>query len=507
MPYIAKLEKAGIPTVIVDLEDQHQMVKQTALRYGVPEARFLPASRTVHGELDVEEFTEPMLEMLTRPLTDKEKERGRWEPSPSERIIFEGTMDEAEEFFHQTEYIGHPVNAPIAIYTDGLPVRIPTEERVAEMLKGTSHKPDELIVHQQDPMRGPRRNPFQFQREGKDRPKGPPPEVRMEGMVRRGKGDPVEFQPMGWTATVEKVAACAVMAGCKPEHLPAVLAIAESGTFIGSTHTFGHWLCVSGPYAKEIGMSSGCGMLGPGNVANSTIGRAYEIMARNLGGAIPGVNRMTSIGSPFEGSRCCAENADALPPGWEGLNEENGYGKDESVVMVIPHVNDGIRGVQFSPGGYRAFQKSGHGGMARKLGVKGIPGPHNWLEYLIDEFWAGREGAKTIIMIPEMARHLYEYGFKSKDEVYEWLYEKSFIPLGKYRHFSWVDLSTNGWMGIEPRSGKPWKELPDDYMVPAAESPYAFCIVVGGGDEELSHQLSSPQHLGIDPIYSIDAWR
>ena len=507
MPYIAKLEKAGIPTVIVDLEDQHQMVKQTALRYGVPEARFLPASRTVHGELDVEEFTEPMLEMLTRPLTDKEKERGRWEPSPSERIIFEGTMDEAEEFFHQTEYIGHPVNAPIAIYTDGLPVRIPTEERVAEMLKGTSHKPDELIVHQQDPMRGPRRNPFQFQREGKDRPKGPPPEVRMEGMVRRGKGDPVEFQPMGWTATVEKVAACAVMAGCKPEYLPAVLAIAESGTFIGSTHTFGHWLCVSGPYAKEIGMSSGCGMLGPGNVANSTIGRAYEIMARNLGGAIPGVNRMTSIGSPFEGSRCCAENADGLPPGWEGLNEENGYGKDESVVMVIPHVNDGIRGVQFSPGGYRAFQKSGHGGIARKLGVKGIPGPHNWLEYLIDEFWAGREGAKTIIMIPEMARHLYEYGFKSKDEVYEWLYEKSFIPLGKYRHFSWVDLSTNGWMGIEPRSGKPWKELPDDYMVPAAESPYAFCIVVGGGDEELSHQLSSPQHLGIDPIYSIDAWR
>ncbi len=507
MPYIAKLEKAGIPTVIVDLEDQHQMVKQTALRYGVPEVRFLPASRTLHGELDVEKFTEPMLEMLTHPLTEKEKQRGRWSPSPSERIIFEGTMEEAEEFFHQTEWVQHPVNAPIAIYTDGLPVRIPTEERVAEMLKGTSHNPDELIVHQKDPMRGRRRSPFQFQREGTGPRRDVPPELRMEGMRRRGKGDPVEFQPMGWTATVEKVAACAVMAGCKPEYLPAVLAIAESGTFIGSTHTFGHWLCVSGPFAKEVGMSSGCGMLGPGNVANSTIGRAYEIMARNLGGAIPGVNRMTSIGSPFEGSRCCAENADGLPLGWEGLNEENGYKKDESIVMVIPHVNDGIRGVQFSPGGYRAFQKSGHGGMARKLGVKGIPGPHNWLEYLIDEFWAGREGAKTIIMIPEMARHLYEYGFKSKDEVYEWLYKKSFMPLGKYRHFSWVDLGTNGWMGIEPRSGKPWKELPDNYIVPAAESPYAFCIVVGGGDEEVSHQLSSPQHLGIDPIYSIDAWR
>jgi len=266
-------------------------------------------------------------------------------------------------------------------------------------------------------------------------------------------------------------------------------------------------MCVSGPYAKEVGMSSGCGMLGPGNVANPTIGRVYEIMARNLGDAIPGVNRMTSIGSPFEGSRCCAENVDGLPPGWEGLNQENGYGKDESVIMIVPHVNDGIRGVQFSPGGYRAFQKSGHGGMARKLGVKGIPGPHNWLEYLTDEFWAGREGAKTIIMNPEMARQLYEYGFKSKDEVYEWLYKKSFVPLGKFRHYSWVDLSTNGWLGVESISGKHWKELPDDYMVPAAESPYHFCIVVGGGDEEVSHQLSSHIHLGMDPIYSIDAWR
>jgi len=105
------------------------------------------------------------------------------------------------------------------------------------------------------------------------------------------------------------------MAGCKPEYLPAVLAIAESGTFIGSTHTFGHWLCVSGPFAKEVGMSSGCGMLGPGNVANSTIGRAYEIMARNLGGAIPGVNRMTSIGSPSKAADAVPKTPMAYRPG------------------------------------------------------------------------------------------------------------------------------------------------------------------------------------------------
>jgi hypothetical protein len=476
LPYIAELERSGIPTVTIDFEDQDNMIQEEALAQGVPNVRYIHASRTLPGPADVDNLIGPVLDALTRPLTEKEKQSGTWQP-PWQRIIFEGTMDEAEEFFNQsTEFVPHPVNAQIAKYTDGLPVRVPTEERVAEMLKGTSHRPDELLTYKSD--------------------KG-----------RRKKGDAVLLHPMNWTATVEKVATCAVMAGCRPEYLPAVLAIAESGCQIGSTHSFGHWLCISGPYAKEIGMNSGCGMLGPGSIPNSTIGRSYEIIARNLGGAIPGVNRMTSIGSPFEGSRCCAENAEGLPPGWKGLNEERGYRKDESIIMVVSHVNDGIRGVQFSPGGYRALQKSGHGGMARKLGVKGKPGPHNWLEHIVPEFWAGREGAKTIVMVPEMARHLYEYGFKSKDAVYEWLWKKSFMPLSQYRNFSWVDLTTNGWMGIESTSGKHWKELPDDYMLPAAgNDPEGFCIVVGGGDEEVSHQLSGHRFF-TDPFYSIDAWR
>ena len=476
LPYAADLEKAGIPTVVIDFEDQNNMVMEECLRQGVPNVRHIHASRTLAGPEDVDRMIGPIMQALTSPLTEKEKERGSWQPDSS-RIIFEGTMDEAEEFFNQTEWIPHPVNAPIAKFTDGLPVTIPTEERVARMLKGTSHKPDELVTCQEE-------------------------------ADERKKGEAVLFHPMNWTATVEKVAACAVMAGCKPEYLPAVLAIAESGCYIASTHTFGQWLCVSGPYAKEIGMNSGCGMLGPGSIANSSIGRTYEIMARNLGGAIPGVNRMTTIGSPFEGSRCCAENAEGLPPGWKGLNEERGFRKDERIMLVIPHVNDGIRGVQFSPGGYRALQKSGHGGMARRLGVKGKPGPHNWLEYILPELWACREGSHTIVMVPEMARHLYEYGFKSKEAVYEWLFKKSYMPVKQYRNFSWVDLSTNGWMGIEHTSRKPWKELPDDYMVPAAGFDASFfCIIVGGGYEEVSHQLSSHRHLNKDPFFSIDFWR
>jgi hypothetical protein len=228
-------------------------------------------------------------------------------------------------------------------------------------------------------------------------------------------------------------------------------------------------------------------------------------MAINLGGAVPGVNRMGCLGSPLNnGGTCYAENADGLPDGWKGLNEELGFNKEESVVMVQTNISGGVVGSQFSPGGYRAFQKSGHGGLARRFDVKGKPGPHNWLRYLVPSLWATREGPYTFIMVPEMARHLLDCGFKSKDEVCQWIWENSKEPLKDYRNRSWPDFFRNGWIGNEPLSGRPWKELPDDYMVPVAgDDPNGLCIIVAGGDEEASMQLTGGREAG----YSIDAWR
>ena len=485
MPYIAKLEKAGIPTVLIDFEDQHNMVRQEALAQGVPKVRFLPASRTAVGPADVDQWVEPLFDALTRPLSDEEKQSGMHVP-PHDRILFEGTLEDAQEFYQQTKFIPRPVDAELAVYTDGFPIVVPTEERVAAMLKGTGHKPDEVIAYQQDrPMR-----------------------LRQES----NQGDPVLFQPRGWTATVEKVAVNAVMAGCKPEHLPVVLAIAETGLTTGTTNFPTQMLVLSGPIVKEIGLNTGCGHLGPGSRVNGPIGRAFQLMALNLGGAIPGVNRMSSHGSPMNnGGMCIGENVDGLPPGWKGLNEEHGYRKDESVVLFMTIGNHGgILGHEFSPGGYRALQKSGHGGMARRLGVKGIPGPHNWLEYLFPRLFSVLEGGFTLVMVPEMARHLHEIGFKSKDEVYEWIYKKSFETLGEYRTRSWPDLTTNGWMGREKTSGKPWKELPDDYMLPVVNDPFDSCIIVAGGEEEACIQLSGGRSgFGDMPsaAYSVDSWR
>ncbi|MBN2239883.1 MAG: hypothetical protein JW712_08910 [Dehalococcoidales bacterium] len=483
MPYLAKLEKAGIPTVLIDFEDQHEMVKQEALAAGVPKLRYLPASRVLPGPEDVQQWIEPMMNELLRPLTDEEKAVGKHTPY-TDRILFTGTLFEAEEFYNQTQFVPEPLNAPINVYTDGLPVVLPTEERVAAMLKGTSHKPDELIRYQSE------RRAF-------------------GGNFK--KGDVVRFQPRNWTATVEQVAANAVMAGCKPEYLPAVLAIAESGVPSGTTVFNNQFICISGPYAKEIGMNAGMGLMGPGNQANSAIGRAYQLMALNLGGSIPGVNRLSSLGAPI--NRCglaFAECTDKLPPGWKGLNEQYDYKPDESVAWVMI-AEGGVTGAQFSPGGYRALQKSGHGGMARKLGVKGVPGPHNWLDWILPDIWKGeREGPRTWVMTHEMAQHLWDIGFKTKEDVLEYIWKKSFEPLKDFRNRSWVDLTTNGWLGIEPISGKPWKELPDDYLVPVGgDSPDESTIIVCGSDEEICYQFPG-SFRGIwasNPIYSIEAWK
>ena len=464
------------------------MNRETARQSGTPNIRQVFASRTAVGPADVEECIEPLIRGLTSPLTDEERSAGKWAPEGS-RILFEGTLEEAETFYQETRHVPPPLDAPIAVYSDGFPVKIPTEERVKEMLAGTSHRPDELITRQKETVIG-----------GPDMP---------GGARTLRKGEPILFEPLKRTATVEQVAANAVMAGCRPEYLPVVLAMAESGRVNGDNV----WICVSGPVVKEIGMNVGNGFLDPGNPANSTIGRVSQLMAINLGGAVPGINRMhASMGGPFNrGGMCIAENAAGLPEGWRGLNEEMGYRKNESIVMVFE--SSGIQtnhGTQFSPGGYRALQKSGHGGIARRLGVKGVPGPHNIFEYMLPGLWAHGEGPRTFVMVPEMAQHLREYGFRDKKDVYEWLWKHSFEPVANYRNRSWPDFTTNGWMGREETSGKPWKELPDDHMVPVAgRDPFANMIVIAGGPEECILTLCSGRGVGpmMSPPFNVDAWR
>ena len=484
MPQLSAIERAGIPSVFITFEDLDECWAQACRLNGVPNIRRVWGSRHIPGPQDVPVWIDSLMDALVRPLTDEEKNPPPWEVS-NPRYIFEGTMSDAHEFFSQTEAIPQLYNsAPICKFTDGLPVVPPAEELVQKMLKGTSHKPDEVITYQTE------HHPWD----------------RIVQMGNTGKkGDPVHYLPMRRTATVEKIATIGVMAGCRPEHMPLLLAIAEAGGGCGDGRGREQFF-VSGPFAKEIKMNFDTNVLGPGNVANRAIGRAAQLMWRNLGGNIPNVTNCSIWGDPLR--NCVPENDDALPPGWETLREEYDFKKDESCVVGF-RVDEYSRNTEFAPGGYRELQKSGHGGIARRLGVKGIQGPHNWMEYFIKSIWSDGEGGKTFFLLPEMARDLQLYGFKTKQAVYEWLYRQSFMTVKEYRTHQSPDVWTNAWKSIEKTSGKPWKELPDAYMVPAVENPFDNCIIVSGGGEEMALWVRGRGDAGrnADPAYGIDVWR
>ena len=149
--------------------------------------------------------------------------------------------------------------------------------------------------------------------------------------------------------TVEKVAVNAVMAGCRPEYLPVVLAAVEAAAPTSSTST-GSWPRPGSPVrwwsstarsARAIGMNSGINALGQGNRANATIGRALQLVIRNVGGGRPGEVDRATLGTPGKYTFCFAEDEAGSP--WESLAVERGFAPDASTVTVF--AGGGVRGV------------------------------------------------------------------------------------------------------------------------------------------------------------------
>ena len=154
----------------------------------------------------------------------------------------------------------------------------------------------------------------------------PPTAARFARMREYCPFDPAEvimqgIGPSGAPVTVRDVLIASVMAGCKPEYLPVVLAavraIAKSayGLLQGVTTSFagGHFILASGPLAGQIGMHGGQGCLGPGFRANATIGRAINLLLGNVCRAVPGHADLACLSSPAEYSYCMAEDASLSP--------------------------------------------------------------------------------------------------------------------------------------------------------------------------------------------------
>ena len=181
-------------------------------------------------------------------------------------------------------------------WTDGLPVVAPTPERVARMLEGTSRHPADVVAIV-------------------------PPNL-------------VE-------ASVEKIAVNAVLAGCRPEYLPVVIAAVEAACtdafnmhgVLATTMGVGPIVVVNGPIRHRIGMNAGINVLGPGNRANATIGRALQLVVRNLGGGRPGEVDRATHGTPAKYGLCFPEDEEGSP--WGPLSADRGVDAGVDAVTVF----------------------------------------------------------------------------------------------------------------------------------------------------------------------------
>jgi hypothetical protein len=233
---------------------------------------------------------QPMMEEiyagLTKPLSAEDAKGGFLKRDPRPRLLPPDTPEKLMEYFHEQ------------LFTDGNPIILPTQQKVAEMLKATSRKPDEWV--------------------GQMRP-SPPHEA--------------------WYYTVEMVAVNAVMAGAKPEYFPTILAIASKGltSMFSSTSSFARMVVVNGPVVKEIGMNTSIGALGPNNRANSSIGRCWTLISKNLGGSgKPGETYLGSQGNQLNYNNLCfPETEEGLPAGWNPLHVQKGFKKSDSVVSLF----------------------------------------------------------------------------------------------------------------------------------------------------------------------------
>ena len=146
--------------------------------------------------------------------------------------------------------------------------------------------------------------------------------------------------PLNGRATIEKLAANAVMAGCLPEYFPLVVAATTGALLPGfnldgvqtTTGNVAPMIIVNGPCRQRIKINSGANVLGPGWRANATIGRALRLIMTNIGGAIPGQFDKSTVGQPAKYTFCFGENEEASP--WQPLHAERGLDMNCDTVSV-----------------------------------------------------------------------------------------------------------------------------------------------------------------------------
>ncbi|UCB42961.1 MAG: hypothetical protein JSV77_11045 [Dehalococcoidales bacterium] len=371
-----------------------------------------------------------IIEALTGKLSEEDKRTGL-EERPVPRLIGPDSDENLQRFFIENGM------------TDYLPIVLPTEERVAEMLKGTSHKADELV-----------------------------------GELRAGYE--------AGSFTVEQVAANAVMAGAKPEYMPVILSMASSGVAAISTSTqsFARMIVVNGPIRNEIGMNSGCGALSPFNQANAVIGRVATLMSINLGrGGVPNLTYWGSQGNTLNYNHATfAENEEALPTGWQPFHAQKGFKPEESVVSFFH--------------GYslwhwkNTYEKEKHEAILHMA---------NWVLPS-----GGYRSGFGLLLDPIVADDLVSEGYPTKESLSQYCYDNTLLTLGEFWQYHLVEGFSlpAAQKDIEPYAS--WLKQPEDTLINRYRSPDEISVLVVGGKTNDFWQAGDWRYIG---SFSIDDWR
>jgi hypothetical protein len=348
-----------------------------------------------------------IIEVLTRPQQKKKLESTPiYEPGPREENL-SGTEDGLQQLFYDRGW------------TEGLPIILPTAERVERMLQGTSHSPDEEVGQVYD----------------------------------HDHHEIIKY-------TVRNIAVAAVMAGAKPEYFPVILAIAsiKQSSLTPSTTAFGNLLLVNGPVRNELKMNSKVGAFSPVNQANSVIGRAWTLMSICWGYARVKRTLWSSQGcNDLYNNMCVAENEERSV--WTPFHVDKGFKPEESVVSLF-------RGWAFVNSIGCAANRPLSAELSRQFAA--IP---------------PLGSRATIVMDPLIAANLKDNeGFETKLDYCKHLSENIKIKAGDYWKTDHINmlLSSPAVKGIEPLAT--WKSLPDEALIAPFYIPENINLIVVGGE-------------------------
>ena len=287
------------PSISFQLTEFHEQSTQVALTYGMPGIRTQFIRGPVWGK-SREQIRKQIIEgnnpLTGKPMMQEAISKLTTPLTAAERDMSSRTMDIGPETYTDTEDNLHKLFLDKR-YTDFLPVVLPTKERVDTMLAQTSHDPDAIL----------------------------------------GRMNPGSLAGENFTYTVRHAAIAAVMAGCKPEYFPVVLAIGSTGTTAVniSDNGFMAGAVINGKIRDEIGLNYDVGAVGPYALANTTIGRAWSLLSINGGNSGKvGTTYMGTVGNPANLINVIiAENEEGSP--WEPLSVRRGFKKDENIITLF----------------------------------------------------------------------------------------------------------------------------------------------------------------------------